>query len=149
MINADGSDDGCGDCCGGSFDCDYNEDEDRNDDGSDGGNRSVGYVVVVVTVTIVVMITFQLADKTSKEEMHRPFQSEDTDLDSSVIIQTPWSIIIASPHWMKEFSVIGLYSSSDSFLLSLESSDTRDTHDDHYGVLCCWVEWRKAYLINV
>ena len=95
-----------------------------------------------------VTIMFQFIDKTSKDEVQPLFQTEDTDVDSAVI-QTPWSIIISSSSWMDNFSVIGLYPSSDSFLLWLESSDTRDTPEDHYGVLCCWVEWRRTYLINV
>ncbi|CAB4021386.1 spatacsin-like isoform X2, partial [Paramuricea clavata] len=87
------------------------------------------------------------SDKTTKKEIRQHLKTKETDLDHP-FVETPWSIIISSPPWMNDFIVIDLYSSSDSFLLWLESSNTRETCDNH-GVLCCWVEWRAEYLINV
>jgi hypothetical protein len=104
-------------------------------------------VVLLMKMVLVMVMIFLLLDKTTKKEIRQRLQTKETDLDN-LCVETPWSIIISSPPWMKDFTVVDLYSSSDSFLLWLESSNTRETCDNH-GVLCCWVEWRAEYLINV
>jgi hypothetical protein len=104
-------------------------------------------VVLLMKMVLVMVMIFLLLDKTTKKEIRQRLQTKETDLDN-LCVETPWSIIISSPPWMKVFTVVDLYSSSDSFLLWLESNNTRETCDNH-GVLCCWVEWRAEYLINV
>ena len=90
------------------------------------------------------MTAFFLLDESEIPQLSK---TDVTDLENPCV-QTPWSMIISSPPWMTDFTVVDLYSSSDSYLLWLESSDTSDTCDNH-GVLCCWFDWRREYLINL
>ena len=83
----------------------------------------------------------------NKKETQQPSQTEQTDIQE-LCIETPWSLTVPSPPWMNDFSVINLYSSSDSHLLWLESNNTNEPCDNH-GVLCCWVKWKNQYVINV
>jgi hypothetical protein len=102
---------------------------------------------MVMMILVVMMVSFLFLDKTNKREFQHSLTTEETNPDDSCV-ETPWSIIVSSPLWMKDFTVLDLYSSSDSLILWLESSNTRETCDNH-GVLCCWIDWRREYLINV
>ncbi|XP_028406945.1 spatacsin-like [Dendronephthya gigantea] len=94
----------------------------------------------------VLAITSKLdADSEKNTDKRSPRHLQDGD---DLVVNTAWSVTISSPPWMKEFKVLDLYSSFDSFLLCLESNNTTESCDNH-GVLCCWAAWKKEYLLNV
>ena len=90
---------------------------------------------------------FTLLDESNTKKGSDHPNEKETDLETSHR-KTLWSVIVSAPPWMKDFAVVALFSSSDSFLLWLESSDASETCENH-GILCCYVESRREYLINV
>lgn len=109
------------------------------------------YIGVAVTVTFLFVLDVKSKRNIRRNESDEGLKTleEDDFCDDS---QSVWSVVILPPLWMEDFTVAGLYCSSGSFLLWLKpkgKTNNSDLLELNHGVLCCYLDSKEEYLINL